>query len=263
MLPVHTWFVQVPLDTAQFEQNSPVLPHLSVVVPVSQRPVARSTQPLHCWQAPDTHVCRLGQATQAAPPVPHRAVVAGFWQVPMAVQQPLGQFCALQVAAPPPVLPPAAPPAVPPAVAPPAEPPPAVPPPVAPAATHRPPLWAPASPAPLAGVQTCVPMQGAHVAPFAPHWAFDSPVKHCAFSSQHPVQVSALHRTGGGRVPHAGVSPTTPPTSAPRTSAFAIDPDCFMCGVSLSRNASPASTRAASRRPWVYTPSVTPTSPRP
>ena len=77
---------------------------------------------------------------QAAPPVPQRAVVPGFWQEPVAVQQPLEQFCALHITVPPPVPPPAEPPAVlPPAPPPVAEPPPA-PPPVAPPERQRPPV---------------------------------------------------------------------------------------------------------------------------
>jgi hypothetical protein len=76
--PVHTWFVQVPFETPQFEQKSPILPHLSVWSPISHRPVARSTQPMHGWQAPATQVCLLGHAMQAAPPRPQRAVVGGF-----------------------------------------------------------------------------------------------------------------------------------------------------------------------------------------
>ena len=56
MLPVQIWFVQVPFDTPQFAQKSPLLPHSMSAVPASQRPVARSTQPAHAAHAPITHV---------------------------------------------------------------------------------------------------------------------------------------------------------------------------------------------------------------
>jgi hypothetical protein len=78
MPPTHTWFMQVPFDTPQFEQKSPMRPHLSFAIPVSHRPVARSTQPLHGWQAPETQEFLLGHAMHAAPPMPQRAVVGGF-----------------------------------------------------------------------------------------------------------------------------------------------------------------------------------------
>ena len=77
---------------------------------------------------------------QAAPPVPHFAVVGDIWQVPFAVQQPLGQFCALHIAAAPPPLEPPVPPAVEPPVPPAVEEPPAEPPPVPLPLTHRPPV---------------------------------------------------------------------------------------------------------------------------
>ncbi len=56
MLPTQIWFVQVPFDTEQFAQKSPLFPQRLAVVPISQRPVARSTQPGHAVQAPATHV---------------------------------------------------------------------------------------------------------------------------------------------------------------------------------------------------------------
>jgi hypothetical protein len=74
----------------------------------------------------------------AAPPVPQRAVVPGLWHEPVEVQQPLGQFCALHIAEPPPV--PAEPPAVLPPVPPPVAEPPAEPPPVEPPERQRPPV---------------------------------------------------------------------------------------------------------------------------
>jgi hypothetical protein len=74
----HCWFEQkVPL-TPQLAQKSPERPHSAVCVPGSHRPVAMSMQPLHGWQVPETHDCRLGHATHAAPPLPQRAVVGGF-----------------------------------------------------------------------------------------------------------------------------------------------------------------------------------------
>jgi hypothetical protein len=76
-------------------------------------------------------------------------------------------------------------------------------------------------------------VHGAHEAPAEPHCWFDRPVKHCAFSSQQPAQLSALQRTTGGRMPQAGVRLRTPPISAPSRSAFPIGPDSFMYGVSL------------------------------
>lgn len=164
--------LHMPFETWQFEQNSPDLPHLSFAEPVSQRPVARSMQPLQGSHAPLTQVRPLGHAMHAAPPFPQRAVVAGFWQVPVEVQQPLGQFCALHDVAVPPALPPAIadpPPVVaepPPVVA---EPPPvAVPPPVE-LLEHRPPIWPPSAPAAAAITHAWPAGHAAHEAPFAPH----------------------------------------------------------------------------------------------
>jgi hypothetical protein len=74
-LDPQAWFThEVPL-TEQSEQKSPVRPQSAVCVPDSQRPVARSMQPLHGWQVPDTQDCRCGHAMHTFPPKPHRAVV--------------------------------------------------------------------------------------------------------------------------------------------------------------------------------------------
>jgi hypothetical protein len=56
MLPTQIWLVQVPFETEQFAQKSPLLPQRLEVVPISQRPVARSTQPAHAVQEPLTQV---------------------------------------------------------------------------------------------------------------------------------------------------------------------------------------------------------------
>ncbi len=163
---------------------------------------------------------------QAAPPVPHRAVVPGLWHEPVEVQQPLGQFCALHIAEPPPV-PPAEPPAVLPPVPPPVAEPPAEPPPVEPPERQRPPL--PASEPVLDATHVWPIGHAVHVVPPFPHATSARPVKHCAFSSQQPGQFEALQVTGFFGGPHAGVTAATPPTSTPRTSAFQTAADSFMC----------------------------------
>lgn len=233
-LPTHTWVaLQVPEPASQLVQNSPALPHLLFAVPVSHRPVLTSMQPVQGVHAPLTQLLPAVQAMQAAPPVPQRLVVPGFWQTPVEVQQPLGQFWALQTAAPPAAPPLVLPPAFPPLAPPPLELPPAAPPPVEPGVTQRPPVTEPPSPeVPPTGWQICGIGHAVQLAPALPHDVSTMPVKHWAFSSQQPGQLAELQVTGRRIGPHDGVTETTAPTTTPNISARITATDSFMCRLS-------------------------------
>ncbi len=103
-----------PAPVSQALQKPPLRPHALVVVPLSHRPVAKLTQPVHGVQLPPTQVLPVVQATQALPLLPQRDGEVWVMQAPVAEQQPPAQLDGPQVVPPPPPVAPPPPPVAPP-----------------------------------------------------------------------------------------------------------------------------------------------------